>query len=158
MEGLYWLSSRNRNPAPVLGSGVVSGGIAAALALALFFSGCASGGLKPGGAARFLRENFFPPQSGGTSPANCRDGVWEGIGRGYRGNILVRLTVAGGLIRDIEIVEHREDPALGGEAMAELLEQVLIYGPAETDVVSGATESSRGFLNALEDALRRGSG
>jgi uncharacterized protein with FMN-binding domain len=66
--------------------------------------------------------------------------------------------VAGGLIRDIEIVEHREDPALGGEAMAELLEQVLIYGPAETDVVSGATESSRGFLNALEDALRRGSG
>jgi uncharacterized protein with FMN-binding domain len=68
----------------------------------------------------------------------------------------VRLTVTGGLIRDIEITEHGEDPALGGEAMAELVEQVLAYGPAETDVVSGATESSRGFLNALEDALRRG--
>jgi uncharacterized protein with FMN-binding domain len=82
--------------------------------------------------------------------------VWEGLGRGYRGNILVRLTVAGGLIRDIEIVEHGEDPAVGGEAMAELLEQVLAYGPGETDALSGATESSRGFLNAVEDALRRG--
>jgi uncharacterized protein with FMN-binding domain len=64
--------------------------------------------------------------------------------------------VAGGLIRDIEIAEHREDPAVGGEAMTELLEQALAYGPVEIDVVSGATESSRGFLNALEDALRRG--
>ena len=139
-------------PAPVLG--VASGGIA--LALALVFSGCAGWGLKSGGAAGFLRENFFFPQSGGVSPANCRDGVWEGLGRGYRGNILVRLTVAGGIIRNIEITEHGEDPAVGGEAMAELLEQVLAYGPAETDAVSGATESSRGFLSALEDALRRG--
>ncbi|MDR1637345.1 MAG: FMN-binding protein [Treponema sp.] len=157
MKDLYRPPSRARNllPAPVFG--VLSGGIAAALVLALVFSGCASGGLKSGGVARFLRENFSP-QSGGVSLANCRDGVWEGLGRGYRGNILVRLSVAGGLIRNIEIAEHGEDPAVGGEAMAELLEQVLVYGPAETDAVSGATESSRGFLSAVEDALRRGSG
>ncbi|MDR3192381.1 MAG: FMN-binding protein [Treponema sp.] len=153
MKGLYWPPFRVRKPSGPA-AGIVSGAILAALAL--LFSGCASGGLKSGGAARFLRENFFPPQSGGVSPANCRDGVWEGLGRGYRGNILLRLTVAGGFIRDIEIVEHREDPAVGGEAMTELLEQVLARGPAETDVVSGATESSRGFLNALEDALRQG--
>jgi uncharacterized protein with FMN-binding domain len=142
--------ARNMPPAPVFGV------MAGAIALVLAFSGCASEGLKSGGVVRFLRENFFSPQSGGVSPANCRDGVWEGLGRGYRGNILVRLTVAGGLIRDIEIAEHGEDPAVGGEAMAELLEQVLAYGPAETEAVSGATESSRGFLNAVEDALRRG--
>jgi uncharacterized protein with FMN-binding domain len=136
---------------------LVSGLAPAAAALTLVVSGCVGGDVKSGGAARFLRENFSP-QSGGVSPADCRDGVWEGLGRGYRGNILVRLTVAGGLIRDIEIVEHGEDPALGGEAMAELLEQTLAYGPAETDAVSGATESSRGFLSAVEDALRRGSG
>jgi uncharacterized protein with FMN-binding domain len=154
--GGYRPPSRAWNPMSARAAGVVPGTIVAALALALFFSGCASGGLKSGGAARFLRENFFSSQSGGLSPENCRDGVWEGLGRGYRGNILVRLTVAGGLIRNIEIVEHGEDPAVGGEAMAELTEQALAYGPAETDVVSGATESSRGFLNALEDALRRG--
>jgi uncharacterized protein with FMN-binding domain len=120
------------------------------------FSGCTSGGVKPGGAARFLRENIFSPQSRGVSPADCRDGVWEGLGRGRRGNILVRLTVAGGLIRDIEIAEHSEDPAIGGETMEELLEQVLAYGSAEPEAVSGATESSRGFLDAVVDALRRG--
>lgn len=127
-----------------------------AAVLALLPSGCAGGGLKSGGVAGFLRENVFSSQTGGVSPADCRDGVWEGLGRGYRGNILVRLTVAGGFIRDIEIAEHGEDPAIGGEAMAELLEQILAYGPGETDAVSGATESSRGFLSAVEDALRRG--
>jgi uncharacterized protein with FMN-binding domain len=133
-----------------------AGLIGAGFVLAAPLSGCAGSGLKSGGAAGFLRENFFSPQSGGVSPADCRDGVWEGLGRGYRGNILVRLTVAGGLIRDIEIVEEEEDPAIGGEAMAELTEQILAYGLGETDAVSGATDSSRGFLNAVEEALRRG--
>jgi uncharacterized protein with FMN-binding domain len=128
----------------------------AGFVLAALLSGCAGSGLKSGGAAGFLRENFSSPQSGGVSPADCRDGVWEGLGKGYRGNILVRLTVSGGLIRNIEIVEEEEDPATGGEAMAELVEQILAYGPGETDAVSGATGSSRGFLGAVEEALRRG--
>jgi uncharacterized protein with FMN-binding domain len=55
-------------------------------------------------------------------------------------------------------VEQQEDPAIGGEAMAELAEQILAYGPAETDAVSGATDSSKGFLDAVEEALRRGTG
>jgi uncharacterized protein with FMN-binding domain len=123
-------------------------------ALALFFSGCAGGAPRSGGIAGLFRENFS--SESGLSAENCRDGTWEGLGRGYRGNILVRLTVSEGIVRNIEIVEHREDPAIGGEAMAELLDQVLSYGPAETEAVSGATESGRGFLDAVEDALRQG--
>lgn len=127
--------------------------VLAGILLAVGLAGCT--GLGSGGLVGFFRGNGMAGRTGG-SPTNCRDGVWEGIGRGYRGNILVRVTVANGLIRDIEIAEHGEDPAVGGEAMAELLEQCLTYGPAEPDVVSGATESSQGFLAAVEDALHQG--
>jgi uncharacterized protein with FMN-binding domain len=123
------------------------------LAGVLLFSDCAAIGSKLGG---MIRENFVDPASRSLSPADCRDGVWEGIGRGYRGNILVRVTVTGGLIRNIEIAEHDEDSAVGWEAMMDILEQALPYGPAGLDTVSGATESSQGFLAALEDALRQG--
>jgi uncharacterized protein with FMN-binding domain len=155
MKDLYPQTAQTRSPVFAPGAGPVSGS-AAALVLALLFSGCAGETFRSGGVAGLFRENFS--SESGLSPENCRDGTWEGLGRGYRGNILVRLTVSGGIIRNIEVAEHGEDPAIGGEAMAELLDQVLSYGPAETEAISGATESSRGFLNAVEEALRQGTG
>jgi fumarate reductase flavoprotein subunit len=83
------------------------------------------------------------------------NGVWEGSGRGYRGTIHVRVRVASALIQEIEIGGHGEDPFIGGAAMEELLEQVLEYQTTDVDAVSGATESSEGFLAAVEDALNR---
>jgi uncharacterized protein with FMN-binding domain len=84
-----------------------------------------------------------------------RDGLWEGTGQGYGGEIHLRLRIASGLIQDIEIGAHNEDPFIGGQAMTELLELVLDYQSADLDAVSGATVSSAGFLAAVEDALDR---
>jgi fumarate reductase flavoprotein subunit len=84
-----------------------------------------------------------------------RNGIWEGTGRGWGGNIRVRLRINSTLIQDLEIVSHSEDPIIGGEAMAELLELVLDYQSTGLDAVTGATESSAGFLAAVEDALNR---
>jgi fumarate reductase flavoprotein subunit/urocanate reductase len=67
----------------------------------------------------------------------------------------VEVRIASGLIQEIGIVSHREDPFTGGEAMAELLELVLDYQTTDLDAVSGATESSAAFLTAVEEALRR---
>jgi fumarate reductase flavoprotein subunit len=82
-------------------------------------------------------------------------GVWEGSGQGWGGEIRVRLRINSALIQEIEILPHNEDPYTGGEAMEELLELVLDYQSAGLDAVSGATESSAGFLAAVEDALSR---
>jgi fumarate reductase flavoprotein subunit len=84
-----------------------------------------------------------------------RNGIWEGSGQGWGGEIRVRLHVNSTLIQGIEIVSHNEDPLTGGEAMEELLELVLDYQSADLDAVSGATESSAGFLSAVEEALTR---
>jgi fumarate reductase flavoprotein subunit len=82
-------------------------------------------------------------------------GTYEGVGQGFRGQVrlLVRLDTAG--ITGIEILAHGDDEQLGGAAMEELLALVLDAGGPDVDGISGATESSAGFLAAVEDALSR---
>ena len=82
--------------------------------------------------------------------------VFEGTGRGFRGPITVAVQLDGETLLGIEILYHEEDPFIGGSAMEELLELALDGNTTDLDAISGATESSLGFLTALEDAMRRG--
>ena len=108
----------------------------------LFFGILAAGALFPGclGSAS-VREAGFAP------------GNYEGTGRGYRGPIRVQVQISPAGIEDIVIIEHRENAYPGAAAMEELLEAVLETGSTDLDAVSGATYSSRGFLEAVEDAI-----
>jgi len=105
------------------------------IAVALLCAGCASSGR--------IGETGFAP------------GEYEGTGRGYRGAIHVRLSVDAAGIEGIEITRHRESFFPGAAAMEALIEAVLESGWTDVDVVAGATFSSRGFLEAVEDALRK---
>jgi fumarate reductase flavoprotein subunit len=82
-------------------------------------------------------------------------GAYEAIGYGFRGpiHLLVQVDTTG--ITDIEILEHEDDDQIGGAAMEELLTLVLDANSPDIDGISGATESSAGFLAALEDALNQ---
>ncbi|MDR1046545.1 MAG: FMN-binding protein [Treponema sp.] len=81
------------------------------------------------------------------------DGVYEGEAEGWRGTVRVKIRVEGGEIAEITILDHQDDPYVGGAAMEELLDLALQYGITDLDAVSGATESSAAFLEALEAAL-----
>jgi uncharacterized protein with FMN-binding domain len=83
------------------------------------------------------------------------DGVYEGVGEGYQGPIRIAVRVGPGGILNIEIFEHTEDEFVGEAAMKELLEMVLDSNSTDLDAISGATESSVGFLAAVEDALKK---
>ncbi|MDR0443288.1 MAG: FMN-binding protein [Treponema sp.] len=89
----------------------------------------------------------------GGSRITASDGYYEGSGSGYRGPISVRVRVAGGNITEIEILESEEDHFVGGEAIEELLDLVILYNTTDIDAISGATESSRGFLEAVGNAI-----
>jgi uncharacterized protein with FMN-binding domain len=67
----------------------------------------------------------------------------------------VRLEISPSGIEDIVITSHNESAYPGLAAMEELLEAVLETGSTDLDAISGATFSSRGFLEAVEDALRK---
>ena len=77
----------------------------------------------------------------------------EGAAIGYRGLIRVRVSMEQGTMTDIIVIESSEDRAVGGAAIEELIELALMYNTTELDVISGATETSKGFLAALENAV-----
>jgi uncharacterized protein with FMN-binding domain len=79
--------------------------------------------------------------------------VYEGAAMGYRGMIHVRVGYERGTITEITVVESQEDRAIGGAAIEELTDLVLMYNTTEIDAVSGATETSKGFLEAIENAI-----
>ena len=82
-----------------------------------------------------------------------KPGIYEGTGQGYRGPINVRVQVSPAGIEDIVISSHRESAFPGTAAMEELLDTILIEGTTDLDAISGASVSSRGFLDAVDDAL-----
>jgi uncharacterized protein with FMN-binding domain len=107
--------------------------LAALVVTALFFPGCIS-------------------QKNGAE-AVYEGALYEGAAMGYRGMIHVRVGFEQGTITEITVVESREDQAIGGAAIEELTDLVLMYNTTELDAVSGATETSKGFLEAIENAI-----
>jgi len=83
----------------------------------------------------------------------CEGSLYEGAAMGYRGMIRVRVGFEQGTITEITVVESREDQSIGGAAIEELTDLVLMYNTTEIDAVSGATETSKGFLEAIENAI-----
>ena len=79
--------------------------------------------------------------------------TYEGAAMGYRGMIHVHVSMEKGTITGITVVESHEDRAVGEAAIEELTDLVLMYNTTELDAISGATETSKGFLEAIENAI-----
>ena len=83
-----------------------------------------------------------------------RDGTFTGTGTGRNGDITVRITVKNGMVSDAGIVTQAETPEFGQRAEEEIFAQFLQNGSTQgIDVVSGATLTSEGLLDALDEAL-----
>lgn len=87
------------------------------------------------------------------------NGTYEGQGQGYGGPIVVSVTVEYDILTDVHVVAHDgEDPAYYEQAEP-IAEKVLSGQTTDVDVVAGASFSSRGILeginNALEKAVRK---
>jgi uncharacterized protein with FMN-binding domain len=91
-----------------------------------------------------------------SSAAGEPDRVSEGAGQGYGGLIWVLVHANGNGIQAIEVLDHQDDAFIGGAAMESLIEAVLDANSTDLDAVSGATESSQGFLEAVRNALQAG--
>lgn len=81
------------------------------------------------------------------------DGTYTGTGEGYGGEITVSVTVSGGQITAIEIVSAPDEtPAYLSQALG-VIERILARQVPGVDAVSGATFSSEGIMEAVENAL-----
>lgn len=96
--------------------------------------------------------------SGDTSAAGAvsyTDGAYTGEAEGFGGTVAVAVTVAGGVITDVEVTSaEKEDGAY--LAMAEdIIPEILEAQSAEVDTVSGATFSSTAIREASAQALEK---
>ena len=72
--------------------------------------------------------------------AFAEDGTFTGVGEGGKaGNVSVEVTVEGGAIKDINILENEETEGLGDVAMEDLKQQMLIGNTVDVEAVTGAT-------------------
>lgn len=92
-------------------------------------------------------------QDADTAASAWQDGSYEGEGSGFGGAVRLSVTISGGKIAAIEVLEAAgEDSAYFSQAEA-LLDDVIAAQSAEVDTVSGATFSSKGLIEAVQDAL-----
>lgn len=83
------------------------------------------------------------------------DGVYEGTGPAYRGNVTLAVTVKDNAISAVEILESTDTYMIGVKAYEQLTEQVITHQSLGVDSISGATVSSNGFFAAMSDALSK---
>jgi uncharacterized protein with FMN-binding domain len=80
------------------------------------------------------------------------DGVYEGRAQGFGGELVLAVTIEGGKIAEIEVVESQETPFIADPAFAEML-PAIVAAQGPVDGVSGATVTSGAILEAVEAAL-----
>ena len=115
-----------------------------------------------------LAQAVAPAASSGTSsskphttittvtPTNgYADGVYLGEGEGYEGPMTVRVTVFGGKVTSIELVSSMDDEPYFGRAWATVPGRIIAAQTTSVDAVSGATYSSEGIRDAVNNALKK---
>ena len=84
--------------------------------------------------------------------ASYKDGTYEGSATGYSGKMTVSVTIAGGEITEINIVETGDDDEYLIDAK-DVIPEIIEKQSLEVDAVSGATHSSKGIIKAVGNAL-----
>lgn len=106
-----------------------------------------------------VKEEFADETVSGASDVDTTtltytDGTYEGTGKGHAGDITVKVTVTGGKVSAIEVLSQTETPAIFDSAVDTIIAAAIENnGASNVDVVSGATNSSNGLLEAITNAL-----
>lgn len=87
-----------------------------------------------------------------------RDGKYTGsVADAFYGNVQVQATITGGKISDVQFLQYPNDRntsiMINSQAMPYLKEEALQAQSAQVDGVSGATQTSRAFIESLQSAL-----
>lgn len=98
-----------------------------------------------------------------TPPATVPSGTFKNgsytgsVADAYFGNVQVRATVSGGRLASVSFLQYPNDRGTSREisarAMPALISEAIRSQSARVDIVSGATQTSQGFIQSLGSAL-----
>jgi uncharacterized protein with FMN-binding domain len=82
-----------------------------------------------------------------------KDGTYEGSYRGGPNKASVQVTIKDNNLVNIEILQHQAWRGVIAEAT--IVERIIASQSTEVDAVSGATNSSRVIMNAVQNAIEK---
>lgn len=103
-------------------------------------------------AARVAEE--AAPEESKTTVQRYKDGVYYGFGNGHAGKIEVEVSVEKGQIHQIQVLEHKDTKNLASTVFRQLTKLITSTQQLDVDIVSGATSTSKGFIEAVKDSLK----
>ncbi|MFH5835892.1 FAD-dependent oxidoreductase [Proteiniclasticum sp. C24MP] len=98
-------------------------------------------------------KNEAPKETPGTAAESLfTEGTFEGTGKGHNGEIKVAVTFTTDRIEKIEVLDHKESLGIFEAPVDKIPKEVLEEQSLTADLVAGATVTSEGLLEAIENA------
>ncbi len=113
---------------------------------------CASLSADVGGKlVELLNEHFgfSAPAAEEAAAPELAANEYIGIGKGFNGDVKVKVTMDGGKIAKIEVLEHKED----FNPFDKMIEAMVAGNTATVDTQAGATVASNALIEAVNNAL-----
>lgn len=85
-------------------------------------------------------------------------GVYTASTSGNNGAVKVEVTFTDGVIESVKVLEHSETPGLSDPAIERIPSAIVENQSLAVDVVSGATNTSKAILAAVEDCVKQAGG
>ena len=91
-----------------------------------------------------------------------KDGQYTGaVADAFYGNVQVQTTISNGKITDVQFLQYPSDRTrsqmISNMAMPVLKQEAIAAQSANVDAVTGATQTSRAFIQSLQSALSQAS-
>jgi uncharacterized protein with FMN-binding domain len=83
------------------------------------------------------------------------DGTYTGEGTGKNPGIKVNVTIENDKITDITVTKHYDSTDYFGDAVEKIIPQIIETQSTDVDTVTGSTLSSKGIIQAVNDALSK---
>lgn len=83
------------------------------------------------------------------------DGTYDGSASGFAGTMQVRVQISNGKISNISVVSHSETPGFYERVIESIPASIISAQETNVDTISGATYTSNGIINAVNNALSK---
>ena len=84
-----------------------------------------------------------------------KDGTYTGTARGFEPGLTVSVVIKSNTIQSVKITKSNETPKYLGRAAGRVTQAIVNSQTTNVDTVSGATYSSRGIMDAVDNALAK---
>lgn len=89
------------------------------------------------------------------STSKYKDGTYSGSASGFSGTLQVSVQISNDVITSVTVTSHNETQGFADRAIEEIPRKILSSQSTSVDVVSGATYTSNGIINAVNNALSK---